>query len=170
MGEMYSGKSSELIRRVDRAHYAGQTTFLYKYSKDIRFGDDRASMVSSHSGMHKSAIPITTLKNVEIVPNSVIFIDEAQFIDHLLEFAESAANQGCTVVIAALSSDFNRNSFSRIAELIPKCEEVIRLRAICFECKKEAGFTKRTIDSTELEVIGGPEAYKAVCRRCYLVK
>jgi thymidine kinase len=167
IGEMFSGKSTELLRRVDRARYAGQNTILYKYAKDVRFGDERASMISSHGGIHKNATPITSLKDVPIVPNSVIFLDEGQFIDYLVEFAEEAANKGCTVVVAALSSDFNRNAFARIAELQPKCEEIIRLRAICFDCKKDAGFTKRLTTSMDLEVIGGAEAYKPVCRECY---
>jgi thymidine kinase len=166
-GEMWSGKTTELIRRIDRAHYAGQQTFLYKYSKDVRHGEDRMFMVSSHGGIHRNAIPIMSLKDVPIVPGSVIGIDEGQFIDHLVEFAESAANQGCTVIVAALSSDYKRELFPRIADLIPKCEEEILLHAICFDCKKIASFTKRTVESKELELIGDADKYKAVCRKCF---
>lgn len=164
-GGMWSGKSTELIRRIDRAKYAGQKTTLYKYSKDTRYG--RTFMVSSHGGLHRDAIPITTLKGVEFEPGSVIGIDEGQFIDHLVEFAESAANAGCTVIISALNSDFERNAFERIVEIIPKCEEIVTFHAICFDCKKEASFTRRITESKEVEVIGGSDKYKAVCRACY---
>ena len=167
---MWSGKTTELLRRIDRAHYAGQQTILYKYSKDVRYGENRAFMVSSHGGIHRNAIPIDSLAEVPIIPGTVIGIDEGQFIDHLVEFAESAANQGCTVLITALSSDFKRELFPRIAQLIPKCEDEILLHAVCFDCKKDAGFTRRIVESGELELIGGKDEYKAVCRRCYSKK
>lgn len=162
---MFSGKTSDLLRRIDRARYAGQKTTLYKYSKDTRYG--RAFMVSSHDNVHRDAIPVTTFKDVEFEPGTVIGIDEGQFIDHLVTFAESAANAGCTVIIAALNSDFERKAFPRIEQLIPKCEDVICFHAICFDCKKEASFTKRISSNTEQEVIGGADQYKAVCRRCF---
>lgn len=162
---MFSGKTSDLIRRINRAEIADQKTTLYKYSKDVRYG--REFMVSSHGNLHKNAIPVSTLKDVEFEPGTVIGIDEGQFIDHLVEFAESAANAGCTVIIAALNSDFERKAFPRIEQLIPKCEDVICFHAICFDCKKEASFTKRITLNTEQEAIGGADQYKAVCRRCF---
>lgn len=164
-GGMWSGKSTALIMRIDRARFAGQKTTLYKYSKDLRYG--REFMISSHGDLHREAIPVSTLKDVEFEPGTVIGIDEGQFIDHLVEFAESAANAGCTVIIAALNSDFERKAFPRIEQLIPKCEDVICFHAICFDCKKEASFTKRITLNTEQEAIGGADQYKAVCRRCF---
>ncbi len=164
-GGMWSGKSTELIRRIDRAQIAGQKTTLYKYSKDTRYG--RQFMVSSHGNVHREAIPITSLKNVPIEHNTVIGIDEGQFIEHIAEFAESAANAGCTVIIAALNYDFQRRPFKNMIGLI--ADETITFHAICFDCKKEASFTKRITDNTEVESIGGSDQYKAVCRACYFI-
>ena len=164
---MWSGKTSELIRRIDRARYANQPTITYKYSKDTRYVG-RSALVSSHSNLQREAIPVTSLLAEPIpVAGTVVAIDEAQFIEGLVEFCESAADAGCIVIVSALSSDFQRKGFPRIIELIPKAEELIRLHAVCFVCKKEASFTKRTTSSEELEVIGGEEAYKAVCRKCW---
>ncbi len=165
---MWAGKTTELFRRLDRARHAGQSTILYKYSRDIRHGESRASMASSHNGIHKDAIPINSFAGISIPPpGTVIGIDESQFIEGLCKFAETAANQGCHIIATALSSDFNRNLFKRITKLIPKCDSEIILHAVCFDCKKDAAFTKRIVESTELEVIGGTDSYKAVCRNCY---
>ncbi len=167
-GSMWSGKTTELFRRLDRARYAGQPLLLYKYSRDVRFGEERAFMASSHGGIHKSAIPIDSFAGISIPPpGTVVGIDESQFIKGLCKFAEAAANQGCHIIATALSSDYNRNLFKRIEKLIPKCDSEIILHAVCFDCKRDAAFTKRTVASTELEIIGGAEAYKAVCRICY---
>jgi len=167
-GEMWAGKTTELFRRLDRARHAGQSTILYKYDRDIRHGESRAFMASSHNGIHMDAIPIATFTGISLPsPGTVIGIDEGQFIDGLVEFAELAANNGCHVIVAALSSDYKRNLFERIADLIPKCDNEVILHAVCFECKKDSSFTRRIVTSTDLEVIGGAEAYRAVCRNCY---
>jgi thymidine kinase len=167
-GGMWAGKTTELFRLIDRARHAGQSTILYKYDKDVRFGKERAFMASSHGGIHKDAIPIDSFEGVSIPPSgTVVGIEEGQFINELCAFAENAALNGCHVIITALSSDYERKLFPRITELIPLCDHEIVLHAVCFDCKKDAAFTKRIIASTELEVIGGAEAYKAVCRACY---
>jgi len=167
---MFSGKTTELFRRLDRAQHANQPTVLYKYIRDVRFGEDRAFMASSHGGIHKDAIPVDTFNNVEIpAAGTVIGIDESQFISGVCKFADAAANNGCHVIVTALSADYNRNLFKRIAKLLPRCDTIILLHAVCFDCKKDASFTKRIVGSTNLEVIGGAESYKAVCRKCYFL-
>ena len=165
LGEMYSGKTTELMRRMDRAAIANQPIVIYKYTKDVRYG--RELMISSHGDQHRPAIPVTTLVDIPIEPGTTIGIDESQFIGHLVEFCDAAANVGCDVIVSALISDFERKSFTNIAQLIPKCEHLIRLHAICFDCKQEASFTKRIGSEKEQELIGGSDKYKAVCRTCY---
>ncbi len=167
---MYAGKTSELFRRLDRARHAGQQTILYKYTKDVRFGNERAFMASSHNGVHKDAIPIESFVDIKIpIAGTVIGIDESQFMKGLCKFAEDAANSGCHIIATALSSDYLRNSFKRISKLLPKCDNLIMLHAVCFECKGDAAFTKRIIESDALEVIGAKDAYVAVCRKCYKI-
>lgn len=167
-GGMWSGKTSELFRRLGLARVAGQETRLYKYSGDTRYVG-RANLASSHDQLHKEAVPVNSLKDCTIEPNMVIGIDEGQFIDGLVDFCERAANQNCTVIVSALNSDFNRNSFPRIAALYPKCEHVETLHAICFDCKGRASFTKRISlsETSSVEDIGGDDKYRAVCRNCF---
>ena len=77
------------------------------------------------------------------------------------------ANAGKIVVVSALDSTFERKKFGNIIDLIPKAERVEKLDAVCMDCHGPAYFTKRTISSMEVEVIGGAESYKPVCRACY---
>jgi len=167
LGGMYSGKSTELMRQMDRYDRAGETTMTYKYKKDVRKGEDRAHMVSSHNGVHRAGVPIESLRSEPILPGTVYGIDEGQFIDGLVEFAESAANQGCIVIISALNSDFRRNPFDNIQNLISKAENIQTLHAICHKCKKDASFTKRIVEGEEIEMIGAEDMYVAVCRKCF---
>jgi len=42
------------------------------------------------------------------------------------------------------------------------------LTAVCTVCFNDAAFTLRTVEATQIELIGGAEAYRPVCRACYL--
>ena len=77
------------------------------------------------------------------------------------------ANKGKIIVISALDSTFERKKFGNITDLIPMAERVEKLDAVCVDCKGLAHFTKRTIQSKKLELIGGAEVYKPVCRKCF---
>ena len=52
-------------------------------------------------------------------------------------------------------------------ELVPRCERVDKLSAICAYCSRPAAFTMRLSAETELVSIGGADKYVAVCRRHY---
>lgn len=78
------------------------------------------------------------------------------------------ANLGKIVIVAALDGDFQRRPFKNIINLYPLCEKIEKLSAVCRSCGGFASFTLRTISNSEIEVIGGEDIYKAVCRLCYL--
>lgn len=59
------------------------------------------------------------------------------------------------MIVAALDGTFQRKAFGNIINLLPVAEKVIKLSAVCVYCTKEAAFTLRTIDSQEIELIGG---------------
>jgi thymidine kinase len=100
----------------------------------------------------------------------VIGIDEAQFFPDIVQGCETLAKTGLTLIVAGLDGTFQRQPFGSLLNLIPLCEKVKKLSAICMGCKRTAGFTSR-IDGgrnpEEVEVIGGVELYKPVCRECY---
>ncbi len=58
--------------------------------------------------------------------------------------------------------------FGDLLDLIPLCNEVEKLSAVCGICKGRASFTKR-IGNTDDEqvIIGGSETYIPVCRNCH---
>jgi len=100
-------------------------------------------------------------------PYFLVIHEYAYFITIVVEFAEQVAASGKIVIIAALDGDFLRRPFGRILELIPLAEKVDKLSAVCSSCFGEAAFTHRTVASTDLELIGGAEAYVPHCRTCF---
>ena len=59
----------------------------------------------------------------------------------MVEFADRAANTGKIVVISALNSDFLKQSWPSIRDLMPLAEKVKNLSAICKVCGASAAFT-----------------------------
>ena len=79
IGPMFSGKTTELIRRVRRNVAASKKCLLVKYKGDNRYTED--PMLSTHDHVHMAAKAVTTFAEVtnSVWHNGVIAIDEGQF-------------------------------------------------------------------------------------------
>ena len=86
----------------------------------------------------------------------------------MADFSETAANLGKVVIVAALDSTCVRTMFPTIVALLPKCEKVRKLQAICKGCNYTASFHIRTAPKEVTEMIGGEDMYKPMCRECYI--
>lgn len=163
---MFSGKTSELLRRVRRYMYAKKQCVVIKYTNDTRYD---AECVTTHDKVSESAINATSLSDVDDEKTKladVIAVDEGQFFPDLVDFCEAWANQGKVVLVAALDSTFERKPFGNVLALVPLAEKIDKLSAVC-KCGKDAAFSKRMNKDTTLEVIGGTEMYRATCRGCF---
>ncbi|XP_056405883.1 thymidine kinase, cytosolic [Hyla sarda] len=165
-GPMFSGKSTELMRRVRRFQIAQYKCLVIKYAKDTRYSKEQLATHDRHTMSAVSACNLSDLCT-EALNYSVIGIDEGQFFPDVVEFCEDMANKGKTVIVAALDGTFQRKAFGDILNLVPLAESVVKLNAVCMECYREASYTKRLGAEKEVEVIGGADKYHSVCRPCY---
>ena len=168
LGPMFSGKSTELLRLVNRCHYKRKTTICVSYSMDNRYSDN--DCVVTHDRTEYPAIKAKNISSIrdKIEQYDVIGIDEGQFYPDLVEQCEELCNMGKTVIIAALSGNFKRESFDTIARIIPKSDIIQNINAICFDCDEDATFTLRLTNETSEVLIGGEESYKPACRGCHV--
>eukprot|EP00088_Acartia_fossae_P026863 TRINITY_DN27634_c0_g1_i6.p1 TRINITY_DN27634_c0_g1~~TRINITY_DN27634_c0_g1_i6.p1 ORF type:complete len:238 (+),score=44.80 TRINITY_DN27634_c0_g1_i6:35-715(+) len=165
LGPMFSGKSTELIRRLKRYQVAKYDVLIVKYAKDVRYDEYG---IATHDRQTLPAVAATNLAELTDMAAKfdVIGIDEGQFFPDI-GWAEDMANNGKVVLIAALDGTYQRKPFQNIMNLVPLAENVSKLNAVCMHCFGEASFTKRTSDEDSLEVIGGADKYMAACRVCY---
>lgn len=166
IGPMFSGKTTELMRRLKRYEVANHKCLIVKYAGDTRYDEEN---ISTHDRQAMAAVKATSLSNLKSASSDfrVIGIDEGQFFPDIVEFAEYMADAGKVVVIAALDGTYQRQGFPSILTLVPLSESVIKLSAVCMVCYAEAAYTKRRGQEKEVEVIGGTDKYMAVCRTCY---
>lgn len=173
MGCMFSGKSTEIIRIINRYKALEKKILIINHKSDNRY---KENSIATHSNIFINCI---SLENLETLKTSskydyqnseVIVIEEAQFFKNLYDFALNAAEKdNKIVVIAGLDGDSNREEFGDIIKLIPKCDNVTKLHALCIKCKDGtlACFTKRIVDNKSKILIGVNE-FIPVCRYHYL--
>lgn len=170
LGCMFSGKSSELLRRLSRYDAVGINTLKINSSLDSRTGD----LIKTHSNVETVAIKCDYL--FDIIDSDgyksaiVIGIDEAQFFKDLYKFVLHAEGDGKVIIIAGLDGDYNRKPFGQILDCIPLCDEVIKLNAMDMLLNDGTPgiFTKRVIDDENQICIGAKGEYIAVSRDNYL--
>ncbi len=177
-GCMFSGKTDELIRRLDRAEIAGQDVVVFKPSIDDRYSEDS---IGSHNGKQWEAEVIDPEDVGEaeerLNGEEVVAFDEANFFSaELIEICEKLADNGRRVILAGLDTDFRGEPFEPVHELIARSEYVDKLQAICVKCGEPATRTQRIIDGDPAHrddptiVVGADEKYEARCRDCHEVR
>jgi thymidine kinase len=166
-GSMFSGKTEELIRRLNRARIARQKVEIFKPAVDVRYDEEQ---VVSHDATAIPSTPVESASQILLMVNEadVVGIDEAQFFDTgLVAVCNQLANQGIRVIVAGLDMDFQGKPFGPIPSLLATAEYVTKVHAICIQCGNLAQYSHRIVEGDNLVVLGEKETYEPLCRRCY---
>ena len=166
-GSMFSGKTEELIRRLNRARIAKQKVEIFKPQIDKRYSEED---VVSHNANSIRSIPVQSASQILFYANEfdVIGIDEAQFFDEeLTSVCNHLANHGVRVIVAGLDMDFQGNPFGPIPQLLSIAEYVTKVHAICMRCGNLAHISHRTVSGDKLVMLGETESYEPLCRACF---
>lgn len=166
-GSMFSGKTEELIRRIERARFAKLKTIIFKPKIDVRYHETK---VVSHNSNSIESIPVGDAKEILKLANNmqVIGIDEAQFFDEeIIEVCDFFADRGMRVIVAGLNLDSDGNPFGPMPQLLAKADYITKLHAICVECGDLAQYTSSKEDKKQLVLLGESETYEPLCRKCF---
>ena len=170
IGCMFSGKTSELVRECSRRLHNKQKVIAINYIDDNRYTEE--DYIVSHNLEKIKCIKVKYLSDVpieEINKIDFVFIDEAHFFTDLKECVVKWCDEyKKNITIVGLDGDFKRESFGQILELIPKCDNIIKLKALCALCNDdtEGLFTHRLTNESE-QVSIGVDNYIPLCRNHY---
>lgn len=170
IGPMFCGKTSSLIEGYTRHEIGQRKCLLVKNSRDARYS---VSNIVAHDGKSvASTVCCKLLCEIDHLVGDfhVICIDEVQFFDDAHIFCDKWANQGLIVEAAGLCGTYTRSIFPVMAKLLPRAEEIIKKVAVCRETCKDASFTKRITNDTDVVIIGGSDMYKPVDRKTYFTE
>lgn len=164
-GSMFSGKTEELIRRLNRALIARQKVEIFKPALDVRYHETH---IVSHSDLRIPSTPVQTAEQILLLAGDcdVVGVDEAQFFDsQIVDVCNALANGGKRVIVAGLDMDFQGKPFGCMPQLTAVAEYVTKVHAICVVCGEIANYSYRTVPSQERILLGETESYEARCRR-----
>tara|TARA_B100001094_G_C18137987_1_gene776239 strand:+ start:448 stop:990 length:543 start_codon:yes stop_codon:yes gene_type:complete len=172
LGCMFSGKSTEIVRIVDRLKTIDAKYLLVKPQIDNRYS---MTMVQTHGNQQRTCevrrklLPL--FANLKYQESDYIIIEEAQFFNDLEPFVIKAVDDDRKkLIVIGLDGDSNRCNFGEIHKLLPLCDNIRKLKAYCLSCKDgtEAIFSKRIVKQEGQTCIGSADKYMAVCRECFL--
>lgn len=167
VGCMSAGKSSELIRRIERARLAYLPTIIVRPKTDTR---SKPNFVESRNGLASQAIVVAEAK--EILKYSshavVIGIDEAQFFnDDLIGVVQTLLRQKKKLICSGLDLDYRGHAFGHVPQLMAMADRVDKLLAVCRKCGSDfACRTQRMVQSDE-QILVGDAQYEARCIHCF---
>ena len=176
LGPMFSGKTTELIRIYNKYNACGIKCLMINHKSDTRYNS--AGNVKSHSlnydvirSMNIGYLSDIITKYDHIVAeNDVILINEGQFFSDLYDVVKMLVDISKKhVFVCGLDGDFKREKFGQILDLIPLCDNVVKLKAVCQNCKKcDAIYTHRKTNDTTQTIVAEKDMYSALCRNCYI--
>jgi thymidine kinase len=169
VGSMFSGKSEELIRRLNRARIARQKVQVFKPMIDARYSVEQ---IASHSGQEHDSKPVSSSSELLLgvhAETQVVGIDEGQFFDAgLVEVVNKLAADGKRVIVAGLDQDYTGKPFEPMPQLLCVAEFITKTHAICVKCGSTANYSQRTVESDARVEVGASDKYEARCRKCFI--
>ncbi len=164
---MFSGKTEELIRRLNRAVIAKQKVEIFKPALDIRFHE---TDVVSHNQNHIRSTPVNFSNDILMLAENcnVVGIDEVQFFDEeIVQVADKLAKKGKRVIIAGLDMDYQGKPFHSVATLLSTAEYISKMQAICLRCGSPANYSFRKVKTYGRVLVGEKDLYEPRCRKCF---
>lgn len=172
IGPMYAGKSTELIRIINRFNCLNKKIIVINHSLNNRYGSNQ--LMTHNKEKIDKCIILSELKHLDnnILNNTdVIIIEELQFFedafDNIINWVDNLKK---IVYAAGLDGDFMRKPFGDVLKLIPYTDKITKMNALCKKCGDGtlANFTKRICSNMDKTLIGSDDLYEAVCRKHYL--
>lgn len=167
-GCMFSGKTEELIRRLNRALIARQQVEIFKPAIDRRY---HAEKIVSHAEREIRSTPVQFANDILLLAGDcdVVGIDEAQFFDDaIVDVCNHLANTGKRVIVAGLDMDYEGRPFGPMPSLLAVAEFVTKVHAICAETGELASFSYRLNENNAQVMLGEKDTYEARSRKAFV--
>lgn len=179
VGPMFAGKSSGILTIVRRHKTLKWPMCVITHSTDTRYSAD--PVVISHDGVSIPAIAVSELNKLldktDLTDAKLVIIEEAQFFPDLFDFVNHCVDKlKKTVVVVGLDGTAARKPFGQINMLLPYCDKITKLTALCTHCNDGTpaifthaySSTASAASASGVACVGGADAYIPVCRAHFL--
>jgi len=182
-GCMFSGKTEELLRRIERVRIAKLRFALFKPVTDARY---RTDSIMTHYGREFPAVRLPTdisiyadlrsaIDSDDLDRCVVVGFDEGNFFSSgFISLCNELVARGKRVIVAGLDLTYQEKPFGPMPTLMALADELVKLTAICTRCGGVATRSRRLISAGALPgddpeiLVGGVNCYEANCRDCFV--
>lgn len=175
LGPMFSGKSTELLRQINRDSAIGRPFLAVNHILDCQrysvAGVSTHKTAAGHQVVDALVMDrlLPLLDKRQFAQCDSLYVNEAQFFPDLLEFAKTVLRDhpGKRVVLSGLDGDSEQRPFEQVVACVPLADRVRKLLAQCSVCRDGtlAPFTVRRRGCSDSRVhVGGADVYRPVCR------
>lgn len=177
-GAMGASKTANALMTKYNFEERGKKVLLMKPAIDTRDGE---AVVKSRVGIEAKCELVEDVLAKESLDKLVrnrpdcFIVDEAQFLtkDQVDQLAWLVDHWEVPVICYGLKTDFRSELFEGSKRLLELADEIEEIPTICW-CGRKARFNGRISDGKlvkdgETIVLGGNEAYMALCRRHYML-
>ncbi len=164
---MFSGKTTELIRRIEALEPSTAIVTL-KPAIDNRYSPTH---IVTHDRQTATAQTVENaraiLDRVAGAGAEVVAIDEIHFFDDaIIEVCQELARRGMRVICTGLGLDMWGDVFPHV-EKLSRIAETTVLTTECKACGRPANRTHRTVPLVDHNLVGGPEEFEPRCEKCF---
>lgn len=174
IGPVCSGKSAELIRRIDRYTIAGYSVLIVKPKVDTR-----SKFVESRNGNKLNCMSLDRVEDVydtivdlslnKDTSTDIIAFDEAQFFNNLYPVVEDLLRKEYKILVSALDSDFKGSPFGDIPKLVTLSDTIVRTTGVCMKCRSDNAIFSQKLREGGVQIeIGNLELYQPRCINCFV--
>ncbi len=167
-GCMFSGKSTELIRRIEVAREGGLKVQVFNSILDKRY---EKKGIATHDKKKMDAVNVEKAEDILDLVDAdtlVVAIDEVNFFtEDIVAVVQKLAHAGKRVICCGLDLDYLGVPFGSTAKLLAVADDAMKLSAVCTQCGKPARRTNRLAEVKSRIYVGGSDDYDARCVDCF---
>ena len=178
LGPMMSGKSTQLLRYLERSIRGNKKVCLirpmiddrdfFSHSKGTQTIFDSLSITTYYFGSNFSENFNTYTSILENY--NVLGIDEVQFLDHAVSYISGFINRNKTVYVSGLLATSENKVFPNVLDILPFCDYIEKLSGVCTMCGSDIGnytYYKEGEKHTDI-IVGGADKYTVICGQCLM--
>ena len=180
IGPMYSGKTSKLFEiykcNNKNNYHEKQLVIDHTFLKENLL---QTTNLYNHDKKYLSCIKLNSrlLKNFNYNNYKHVHINEAQFFPNLKEIILYLLEKyNIHIYCYGLDSDYKKEKFGELLDLIPHCDNVIKLSGRCnnpkYICCNKSVFTHRIDKKMSQKILltnSTDNNYISLCRTCYCI-
>jgi len=181
-GPMFSSKTTKLLMQADKRQYQKQKILAFKSRMDDRYSPEGEIITHNFNKLPAALVDsgeeiIAAVAKEEDV--DCVVVDELFLIDGAASACLELYKKGYDVVMASIDLSYTGQPFDEVKEIMPFCTNIIKCKAVCTACSKDARYTYKKSNIKHVESfesdpvvqqiqVGGAELYEPRCQEHYI--